>query len=290
MMMKTTIVVYHKSSKGTFCDDGFAAAFTAWLKFRGTADYIPAIYGESVNYSLFEGRTVYFLDFSYSYEEMEHIASISKSLTVLDHHLTTIEALKGKPYASFCNTSYSGAMIAWRYFHDPNNQSLAPYLIQYIEDNDLWRNAFPATQKVIQRLRLESYQFEAWERLMHNLEDSKKREQFIKEGELLLQQIHVQCDMISQNAFPVILNGVEGLAVNANRAFINELGERLSNKSGTYGAIFHMLPNGEVAVSLRSNSCICDVSKIAQFYGGGGHPGAAGFKSNASIFWQKIIK
>ena len=80
---------------------------------------------------------------------------------------------------------------------------------------------------------------------------------------------------------------VSGLAINANALFASELGNVLAERSGTFGAIWHLGGDGEAKVSLRANNRI-NVAKIAEHYGGGGHPNAAGMRLSLEGFRQTL--
>lgn len=69
----------------------------------------------------------------------------------------------------------------------------------------------------------------------------------------------------------------------------------LNNLSGVKAAmILQEMPDGTIKGSLRTNDDKIDVSKLAQYFGGGGHRKAAGFKINGKIIsderggWQIV--
>ena len=288
---KNIVVVYHKSSKKSFCDDGFGAAFAAWCHFKDRAFYWPAIHGKQIAIDRFADKEVYFLDFSYSLDIMKEIEKTAKSLTVLDHHKTVIDQVKHHPSFSHCRLDNSGAVLAWYYFHDPKRKQPLPLLIQHIQDSDLWRHKLPDTAAFIQRLRMEKYDFIHWEKLRFKLDNKhqKSYKKYIKEGQLLQKQIIHQCKAMLNQAFPVVLNDILGLAINANRIYASELGHLLAKKSRTFAAVFTVLPEGIIDVSLRSNTDACNVGAIAQSFGGGGHVQASGFRFSDHSLIEKMI-
>lgn len=285
------LIVYHKSSDHLYCDDGFAAAFAAWLHFKDKAIYLPAIHGQEIPIERFQSKMVFFLDFSYDLPIMQKIEAVSDSLVVIDHHKSVIDQAKDHPAFSESSIDHSGCVLAWYYFHDPNRLTPLPLLFAHIEDNDLWRNQLTDTRAFIQRLRLEPYQFEHWEKLLATLQNDQQKnyQYFVEQGRLLQRQIIKQCESLVHQAFWVTLAGVRGLAVNANRAYASELGQMLAEQSGTFAAIFVVLPEGLIDVSLRSNKSGCDVSLIAQAYGGGGHVRAAGFRFRDHSLLKRIL-
>ena len=288
---KEIVIVYHKSSDTEFCEDGFAAAFAAWLRFRSKAEYWPGLHGKQIPIEAFRGKIAYFLDFSYPIAVMEKIEAVSKSLTVIDHHKSVIEEAKGLPYFAESKTGLSGAALAWHYFQDPKKKYSLPLMFQHIQDNDLWKHQLEETKPFIYRLRLEKHTFKHWEELLYQLEDKGQHSycKFIKQGKLLQKQIEYDTDAMMDQAFPVKLSGIVGLAINANRSYVSELGEKLANQSGTFAAIFKILPDAWVDISLRSQSDECDVGKIATSFGGGGHPRSAGFRVKVPDIIKKML-
>ena len=81
---------------------------------------------------------------------------------------------------------------------------------------------------------------------------------------------------------------VSGLAVNANALFASELGNRLAERSGSFGLVWELAAGDDVKVSLRAAGKV-DVAAIAAGYGGGGHPNAAGFRMALTRFASEIL-
>ena len=81
---------------------------------------------------------------------------------------------------------------------------------------------------------------------------------------------------------------VDGLAVNASALFASELGNRLAERSGTFGLVWELGAEGDAKVSLRAAGRV-DVAAIAAGYGGGGHPNAAGFRMGIARFASEIL-
>lgn len=283
---KPIIVVYHIVSKSLNCDDGFAAAFAAWLKFKEGAEYIGATYSTNIPLSMFVDKTVYFVDFCFGLETMDAIAQVADSLVVLDHHKTSFEAVGHRPYAKLSN-SKSGAVLSWNYFHP---DTPVPTIFEHIQDNDLWLHKDPHTKAFIERLKTMPYTFESWHTFLSKFTHNNKMPSdayrtFIKEGMILEEQAQVRSEQLASEAVPISLLGKHGLAVCANKFFANSVCEILAQKSGTFGASYFIRADGKVEVSLRSVKGVFDVECIAkQFGNGGGHSSAAAFAIPLSDF------
>lgn len=274
-----TTVIYHAN-----CDDGFGAALAAYIKFEEYARYIPSSYGSRPPEVL--GEAVFILDFSYPREVMQELSETAKSIVLLDHHKTAAIDLADLQLSCDSIISFdmeqSGAVLAWKYFHPGVS---VPKLFRYIDDNDRWQFRLRETKYVIRNLRSYPQSFNTWHELMSMMEISPEfYEDFVAEGVAQERFFQSQVDFLLNMSKPhkIWLAGQEGLAVNATRMYVSDLGHRLAEQSGTFGMVWSFLgpdvaPERQVSCSLRSIGAF-DVSEIARQFGGGGHHNAAGFE------------
>lgn len=276
--MTDSVVIYH----GPTCPDGFGAAFSAWLVLGNTGNYLPANYGdEPPSDECLRGKDVYIVDFSYPPEVIEHMASIAKSVTVLDHHATARDKLQ-----CFCcegvkltlDMQKSGARLAWEFFH-PGQP--VPKLIAHVEDRDLWRWAYADSQAYLRSLDVVGFDFVAWKNIldMEQPERQQDLDRFIEGGRAMQAQYDFICQELAAKAFDIRVLGERGLAVNAPGLFASEVGNLLATQCGTFGLVFSIESppkpgkSAFLKLSLRSNGF--DVRTLAEKLGGGGHPQAA---------------
>lgn len=274
-----TTVIYHAN-----CDDGFGAALAAYIEFGEYARYIPASYGSRPSEVL--GEDVFILDFSYPRAVMQELSETAKSIVLLDHHKTAAIDLADLQLSCDSIISFdveqSGAVLAWKYFHPGVS---VPKLFRYIDDNDRWQFKLRETRYVIRNLRSYPQSFSTWHELMSMMEISPEfYEDFVAEGVAQERFFQSQVDFLLNMSKPhkIWLAGQEGLAVNATRMYVSDLGHRLAEQSGTFGMVWSFLgpdvaPERQVSCSLRSIGAF-DVSEIARQFGGGGHHNAAGFE------------
>lgn len=275
----STLILYHAN-----CLDGFGAAYAAWHKFGGEAEYIAVNYGNPP--PDVTGKDVYILDFSYPREVLIEMYAKARSLFVLDHHKTAQAALEGLPYAHF-DMDKSGCRLAWEYFHKGFE---IPTLLKHIEDRDLWRFKYDNTEAVCQALRdTVAMDFEVWDYYVR-LQHTKGLLNLTVLGLKLLAIFERELDDLEKFAHPLVFSMADdimcytadfsprtALAVNANAKYASKLGNRLAAKSGTFGATYYYDgASSRWNFSLRSIGDF-DVSEIAKYYGGGGHKNAAGF-------------
>lgn len=278
------LVIYHAN-----CWDGFCAAWIA-RKALGDSEFYPAYYGQKP--PDVTGRVVYILDFSYPREIMDRLVSVARRTVVLDHHKTAMDALDGlhQPETGIdviFDMSKSGARLAWLWFWDSHFSAMgqnvpffrfvsrdrAPWLVDYVEDRDLWRNALPETESINAALRSYPLNFLLWDEFERN---HAQRETLAREGaairrsELQVIETHVR------NAHEAEVAGYMVPVVNATVLFSEIAGELA--KGRPFAACYFDRKDGTRQWSLRSDENGLDVGQIAKACGGGGHPRAAGFE------------
>ena len=143
------VVLYHAE-----CSDGFGAAWAIWKKYpkanitRQTWDSAP----DQLGGAAYRDRR-----FQLRPPGSGNHGAEAESLLVLDHHITAQEALAGLPYAYFDLTK-SGAVLGWEWAHGQP----APWLLQYIQDKDLWTWALPGSREINAALASYPFDFNLW--------------------------------------------------------------------------------------------------------------------------------
>lgn len=173
------LVLYHAN-----CADGYGAAFAAWTKFGGAAEYVAIAYSDvksTLDMDLLGNieRDVYILDFSFPRQVMALILKHAHKVVWLDHHKTAFEMWCNEmpadgyyshrvadprvttPQHIILDNNKSGALLAWEYFH-PDTE--VPRLIRHIDDYDRWQFKIEGTRELNAALRsLEPWSFKQWE-------------------------------------------------------------------------------------------------------------------------------
>lgn len=264
------VVIYHG-----FCTDGFAAAYAAWKKFGNNATYIARSRDDQpFPDSYFNGKEVYVVDYSFSLEEMLRYQSEAESFTVIDHHASAESDVRSLTSFVYDN-AYSGAYLAWQYFH-PDTE--VPVLIKYISDADTWAHSLPDWKEIgsfIYSNGEEHFSFEHFEKLHETLETEEGCIRAKAIGEMLSGSHAAKVTMYVEQAELVTFEGYSIYAVNAPREVRSELGHVLATKTNSFSMIF-TYEKGFWKCSMRSVKDF-DVSLIATKYGGGGHKNAAAF-------------
>jgi uncharacterized protein len=248
------IVLYHAE-----CSDGFGAAWAIWKKFP-TARFVPVKHGNPPPSDLKDQRVV-IVDFSYARPILETMASETKELLILDHHITAEKALQGLPYAYF-DQAKSGAVLSWEWAHD----STPPWLLQYVQDKDLWTWALPGSHEINAALASYPFDFNLWDRFSHPALE--------QEGRAILRY---ERELVAKLAAQAIMVEFQGAVVPSVQSAVltSQIGERLSPHH-PFCLIWHDR-DGRRYFSMRSRADGVDVGEIAASFGGGGHTHAAGF-------------
>ncbi len=274
-----TVILYHGK-----CPDGFGAAYAAWKKFGDAAEYIPVKHGDSIPEKM-GGREIYLVDFCYPKADMDELAKIAESVTVLDHH----EGIRSvaTAFPGVFDTNRSGSTIAWTYFHPTTPM---PQLMQYLQDGDLYHYRLPETRDIFSYLQVYPHDFMKWDELVSTLENTESRKTFLAKANIYSEYFELLGIEAAAGAKLVSFEGYECYFANSHpsttmKSYVANL---LYTKLPPISLLVTAHPDG-FGVSIRSDGSV-DVSKIAQKYCGNGHPGASGFfiPADSPLPWKKI--
>lgn len=260
--MSNIYVLYHGN-----CQDGLGAKRAAYYRFKDDATYIPVFYHKPMP-EIPDGAEVYILDFSYPREELLRLHSRTV-LTVIDHHKTAAEELRGLGFAFF-DMEKSGAVLAWEYF---NPEIPVPKILLRIQDRDIWRWQYKDTKDVLSMVTLAGENFDLWDDLENNYEDT------IKNGKAVsAYQDHCVKKGVEPDKFKIVTYKGHKAALVCCTHMVSEICNALCltpmlGVDFTIG--FFITPEGTAALSFRSDGNF-DVSVLAKELGGGGHKPAAG--------------
>lgn len=278
--MSRPLVIYHAS-----CVDGWCSA---WIFDRcfGGVELLPANYGDSP--PNVDGRTVFVLDFSFPREVMMDMHSSAHSMWVLDHHKSAEEDCDDLPFCIF-DKEQSGAGLAYWWCYDNGyifelKKSLETRdiasgmsaLSQYVQDRDLFRFALDASEAVNAAIRSYPFELETWDYLSRKCHVTPLS--LVTEGEAIQRYRRQIIDSHIGHSHIVEIAGVKvPSTLCATGDIISDVCGELA-KGQLFAATYCPTSDGDLLVSLRSDSNGLDVSQIAKEFGGGGHFHAAGFK------------
>jgi len=256
------VVIYHAD-----CPDGFGAAFAAWTVLGDDAAYLPVRYGESppeIGYT----NSVAILDFSYPRDILEKMILSAKQLILIDHHASARDRLADINETHF-DTTKSGAMLAWEYFH-PGEKP--PILFEYIQDKDLWQWNLPNSREFSAGLETIRKNFIEYQ----NLCRPKRIQEIIEVGKQIQQHINLKVNRDLRRCLRYKFMG-HSIGVLNTPFYHSDVGAALA-KTCDIGVVWHYdYSLNCTKFSLRSAEPDKNVAEIAHLFGGGGHPMAAGF-------------
>lgn len=263
-MGPNTVVIYHAD-----CTDGFCAAWIIRRAFPGEdMGFVAAHYGDTP--PDVTGKNVIIVDFSYPREVLLKMKGQATRLLVYDHHKTAQKDLEGLDFCVF-DMNKSGAGLA--HYHVVGVSHPSSWIIDAVEDNDLWKFQRPYTKEIVAALRSIPQTFEEWSRF-----ETRGREVAIEQGKVILAFQKEQVYRALRTKIHRFIGVVEVPTVNSC-LFQSEIGHELLkiHPNAPFSAVWY--DNGENAYvfSLRSEDSRMDVSLVAKCFGGGGHRNSAGF-------------
>ncbi|MEK7069445.1 MAG: DHH family phosphoesterase, partial [Patescibacteria group bacterium] len=248
---KKIIVIYHDDL------DGFTGAWSAWKKLKDKADYLPIHHDNKPLDTLAinaEEKDIYIIDYSFKPEEMKKLVAVNKKVVLIDHHITSAESTKIVT-ESLCDTSRSGAYLAWKYFHTDKK---IPKLVSYVEDYDLWKFKLPFAQELTLAMSTKKFNFKTWDKLAKEFEDATKRKELVKQGKTMLDYRENLIHELLERGEEVVFEGHRAFAINSPM-LESEIGHHVYEKKGMLAIIWsyrkkHGKP--KLKVSLRSDKSI----------------------------------
>lgn len=278
--MARTIILYHGN-----CPDGFGGAYAAWKKFGDNAEYVALKHGDVPELDV-SGAGLYFIDFCYTKEVMDRFVAEAASVTVLDHHEGIADVVRSLSNHIF-DANRSGATIAWTYFHP---ETPVPTLLTHIEDDDLFRFVLPDTRPLICYLEVRPFAFDVWNEVATALDDPAQSEELFSKARIYAEYFELLASVAAEQAKLVTFEGHECYFGTAHpiKPMKSLVGNLLAKKKGPISLVVSAHPSG-YGVSIRGDGTV-DVAKIAQKYGGNGHPKSAGFiiPREGPFPWEKI--
>lgn len=308
----TAIIVYHDK-----CHDGITAAWCAKQRYPD-AELYAANYSTPPDLERLRGKDVIIVDFSWKRGVMLKVSKVAKSVLVLDHHASAERELApgGKFLAlkaptldgfrnncaqdDFENANIDGAVIYTVFDMNRSGAGLAwdvlvggprPRLVDAVEDRDLWRFALPDTRELHAALGSYPLDYATREVLMREGSTHAGLSAFVTEGRAIMRYHDQLVDAAVKTARPMrfpVLDGAEVTVPSVNLPLLTLVSDVLGRLAvgQPFAVSWFEVEPGDAQVSLRSAPDGYDVSRIAERFGGGGHPRAAGCRMRTSQLYQ----
>ena len=275
------IIIYHAD-----CPDGFSAMTILNHCLGGSCEIVPGRYGEDP--PEVTGRHVWIVDFSYDRDTMEKLWVIAESISMLDHHLTALEAIDWSigSLDEAVTAAVAGEDFIWLDMEQSGVGMVArfcervfgfepPDWVWNVEDRDLWRFELDGTAEVFAALTSYPHEYGLWEGLL-----SATKEDLRREGVSISRYREQLIETTLATAFrAVIPTGHEVWVAASPYAIGSDVAGRLAKQSDEGWAAYFVTYGNRVRYGLRSRGDV-DVEAIAKALGGGGHKSASGFESD----------
>lgn len=309
------MICYHHNDLDGKC----AAAVVAYYSKNTNLDnYIESDYTGLKTELCQDNDEVFILDYSFTEDTMQDlldICDIARKVVWIDHHDSSIDLIKNHPeLRSISNLNIrlskyqSGCYLTYQYFYNVSPGEV-PLFIRLISDYDNWNHKSSLCINFVRGLDIEENNptdeiwedlFDEWEDYMEGLlepynekplpqfEDitsldlEDEEDDFLWHKYILDQGVTVSLYLLTQNQFLIDNFGFESYLDNIKCFCLNAKGNSLTfgRKIKEYPICVTFLFDGEAYnYSLYSEDESISCKEIAERHGGGGHKGAAGFRS-----------
>ena len=237
-------------------------------------------------------KVVYVGDFSFTKDELEELTKVTKSIIVIDHHLSAFESIGDLDYVHI-DLEKSGARLAWEFFFPRADK--VPFIIALIEDRDLWNFFYDKEDTNAVVLALKSERYLNFKTL---IEDEDAVTDLIGDYSSVLEYIENEDLKYSKKVdnFMFFRTPFVGINTNLPSSNILNLASREHGKPALSYNIEKINDINNIKISMRNHDESVDVSRICKLLGGGGHAKAAGATFNvrslaldAFLYSNKIV-
>jgi oligoribonuclease NrnB/cAMP/cGMP phosphodiesterase (DHH superfamily) len=283
------VCLYHGVDLDGFCG---GAIFERYMICNGKEhELIPANYGMDVPWERLEGNVVTLVDFSLQFKDMLLLREIAAGIIWIDHHKSAIKEFDesqkefscgpDRVFVAILDTAMSGCELAWKHFF-PERQM--PRAVHLLGRYDVWDHAEPDVLPFQYGLRLYDMRprdgIDSWRWCV--LLGECDLSEYVRDGRsVLIYESKSNKRIVSRLAFEQEWRGETWLMANAGGG--SKLFDSVWDDEYA-GMVSFQWTGTQYAVSLYTHKPEIDCGAIAKEYGGGGHPGAAGFKCRTLPF------
>ncbi len=272
------IGIYHSKDMDGLCCGAIIR------KMYPSATLIGYDYGQDFDMSIVEGQDVIMADVSMPMNKMATIASLSKSFLWIDHHQTAIDEYNAAtsdwmyPFNAVLDVRLSACELTWKAL----SSAFVPDIVRLVGKYDTWRDYGSHVWNTVvlpfqYGLRLNVKTVDDFP-VITGHDDDFIRDTIIAGSNILRYQDQQNEYLCSHSAFDTMLGDFKAIALNTPVDVSRVL--RSAHDPNVHHIMMCFSYNGnEWTVSLRSERYDVHCGEIAKQYGGGGHKGAAGFKT-----------
>jgi oligoribonuclease NrnB/cAMP/cGMP phosphodiesterase (DHH superfamily) len=296
--------IVHIVSHGPYCLDGVAAA-VAVARYRSDATVMPHFSGnEHINEVLCSigpdaapaGSELWVTDISWTAKEadehLRHLAAKGVKIFWFDHHRTALKRYAAGdiavPFsAHVVSEEFSAARLVYEYLEKQlaearlSNPHFAAFqkAVAMADDNDRWIHAIAGSRELAWTIRTmgsDERSLAGYEALLNIDAEVTYTPAMRAAYEKTAKEIQDSFALAEKSRFDMQIPGSPYTLVTALcEGHPSEIGDAWGKKATQTVFAFYDLA-GEGVSLRRSPDCSLDLSQLAQSFGGGGHPAAAG--------------
>jgi len=300
--MTNNVCLYHGIDLDGFCSGAIYAKYME----QQCQEYelIPANYGWDLPWEKFEGAHVTLIDFSLQpASEWERLALAAAKITWIDHHKSAIDEWTTVTYAKLAAIPVSvarakldvcidllqaGCELAWRHYFPGEDM---PDAVRLLGRYDVWDHGYSehvlSFQYGMRLLDLDPASGKDrgdWATFLDSEKEQYEVDEQIVVGEAILKYQRKE-DATGAKALCYPIAWRDQLWLAANRGGRGSTFFDSQWNAAEYAGMISYSWNGERwTVGLYTDRPEVDCGAIAKEYGGGGHPGAAGFQAEVLPF------
>lgn len=282
---------YHNDLDGR-CAGSIVASYRSNYR---TEDFIEVDYNKDIDTdSINNGEEVWFVDYSFTEKTMKVLEELlykKCDIIWIDHHLSSIELVKRNPILKqikgIISDKHSGAALTYMYCHNTDFDNI-PHYVKLVSDYDCWKFDYEPSTTYF-KLGVETEDFDALDSVWIELSHSNKINggfytELINTGEIVKKYIDKDNTFYRDSySYETEVEGNKCLVVNKKtNSWV------FGDKYDKYPIVMVWVFDGKgYNYSIYSSNKNINCSEIAEKYGGGGHKGAAGFRSKKLLFVPK---
>ena len=294
--MSCQVVLHHNDQDGQF------SAALAYLHGWSDAYFEAVQYGQEPCWNRLNNETeLLIVDFAFPRATLDKLASIVKSIVVIDHHAPMQKELEGLDYVFF-DPDKSGCILTAEYLISNDGGKQYP-ILAFIDDYDRYAEQLSISQEIhygvefhtsgrglggyVEILKHGKQVKKCYKAGMVIKSHTDKFLGYMKKSWVKLDRTPIPAERRPKDQILPLT-----VAVFNDRRYKNELSHLCYNDERwgiDFAVCYFISTEGKIVFSLRSKKGHFDVAKVAKRMGGGGHESAASF-SLPFDEGQKLIK
>ena len=254
------------------------------------SDYIESNYNGFAVSKVVNGEKVFIVDYSFTEDTVDSLFELIKmgcDITWIDHHKSSLELIEKHPelksLKGIRSNEYSGAALTFMYFTNKAFKEI-PTFVKYVSDYDTWKFNYKDSLNFFYGLQTNEYGATdiIWDTFYNEYLETKEDtlNNVVEKGKIIDKYVKLtDRETFLELAFASSFEGIKCWAINSNKGSLI-FGD---NYNDYPLAITFSFDGNEYTYSLYSSAENVDCAKMAEKYGGGGHKGAAGFRSKEML-------